>query len=353
MSKVSYVDFRTIKQSVTIEQVLERYDLLDRFQHSQNGEALSGPCPIHKGENPTQFRVSLTKNCWNCFSDQCKAHGNVLDLVSKLENCSIYEAAQKCIDWFNLDEEAVSSVSKEESTSIREPRVNPAAPLRIETKQNASPLPENGKSNPPLKFRLEKLEREHPYLVTTRGLTLETIIDFGLGYFTGERGVMKDHVVIPINNIDGQVVAYAGRWPGEPPEGTGKYKFPAGFRKSLELFNLDRAIKENREKPLVIVEGFFGAIHLHQLGHRKVVALMGSSMSSAQEELLRKHIASETKVLVMLDEDDAGHAGRADIAARLAPFMFTKTHTFAEAGRQPEDLTVEEARQLFGGAQEV
>ena len=89
-----------------------------------------------------------------------------------------------------------------------------------------------------------------------RGLTLETIIDFGLGFCS--KGMMADRIAIPIQNVKGEVVAYAGRFPGEPAEDTPKYKLPQGFRKSQELYNIDRAIKEQGHA-LVIVEGFFDA----------------------------------------------------------------------------------------------
>ena len=71
-----FVDFRAVKARVTMEQTLARYGLVETMKRS--GDSLSGACPIHKGTNPTQFRVSLTKNCWNCFGD-CGAGGNVLD----------------------------------------------------------------------------------------------------------------------------------------------------------------------------------------------------------------------------------------------------------------------------------
>ena len=164
------------------------------------------------------------------------------------------------------------------------------------------------------------MEREHPYL-TERGLTLETIIDFGLGYFTGEKGMMAGHIVIPIHNVKGKSLPMPGAGRVNRPTDTPKYKLPTGFRKSLELFNLDRAIKEPADKPLVIVEGFFDCMKLHQHGCRKVVALMGSTMSAAQEELIRKHTDGNSHVIVMLDEDEAGQAGREDIAARLAKFV--------------------------------
>ena len=121
--------------------------------------------------------------------------------------------------------------------------------------------------------------------------------------------------------------------------------------KSLELFNIDRASRESSEKVLVIVEGFFDCMKLHQLGHRKTVALMGSSMSPAQEELIREHTDTNSRVILMLDEDEAGQAGRQDIAARLTRFCFVKTHIFDEAGMQPETLSVEEVHEIVGGVQ--
>jgi hypothetical protein len=63
---------------------------------------------------------------------------------------------------------------------------------------------------------------------------------------------------------------------------------------------------------------------LHQLGCRKVVALMGSTMSAAQEEWIRKHTNQNSQAIPMLDEDDAGRAGREDIAVRLARFLFVE-----------------------------
>ena len=179
-------------------------------------------------------------------------------------------------------------------------------------------------------------------------MTLETIIDFGLGYYTGERGMMVGHAVIPIQNVKGEVVAYAGRWPGVPPDKeTPKYKLPAGFKKSQEVYNLDRASKEPADKPLVIVEGFFDAIKLHQHGCRKVVALMGSTMSATQEALIREHTSPNGHIIVVLDENAAGQAGRDDIAARLSKHCFVRIHTFAQPNGEPEHLSAEEVSRLL------
>ena len=188
MPRSSFVDFKAVKAAVHMEQVLQHYGLLDRFKRGE--DSLSGPCPIHKGSNPTQFRVSLSKNVWNCFSE-CKHGGNVLDFIAKMENVSIHTAAVKAIEWFKLDPDAMAAEAGQE---LAEPAAAPkpgtaskqvaapAAPV-------AKPAPENNAPNVPLKFRLDKLDREHPYL-KERGLTLETIIDFGIGHCA--KGMMAD-----------------------------------------------------------------------------------------------------------------------------------------------------------------
>ena len=343
MSKTKFVDFRAVKAAITMEQLLGHYNILDQFKRT--GDSLNGPCPIHKGSNPTQFRVSTTKNIWNCFSD-CEHGGNALDFICKMEKCSIHAAALKAIEWFNLDPEAMTA--SDNKAEPAEPKTSaPAAKPAARSTAAPKATPESNVPNTPLKFRLDKLERTHPYLTEQRELAPETIIDFGIGYCA--KGMMADRIAIPIHNVKGEVVAYAGRFVGEPPEGTPKYKLPPGFRKSQELFNIDRAAKQPADEPLVIVEGFFDAMKLHQHGCYKVVALMGSTLSSAQEELIRQHTNSQSHVIVILDENEAGKAGREDIACRLSKFCFVRVYQFSQPDMEPEHLTAEEVQQLMEG----
>lgn len=343
MPKSSFVDFKAVKAAVTIEQVLAHYGLTERFKRSR--DSLSGPCPIHGGSNPTQFRISISKNIWNCFSE-CKRGGNILDFIARMEDVSIHAAALKAIEWFRLDLDSLNGSSGEEEEHERdEPKSNASSRGKPASKIPAADM-EKITPNNPLKFRLDKLDPEHLYL-RERGLTSETIRVFGIGFC--EKGMMAGRIAIPISNPEGAVVAYAGRFPGEPAEDTAKYKLPQGFRKSLEVFNIERAFKEPEDKPLVMVEGFFGCMNVHQHGHRKVVSLMGSTMSAAQEELIRKHITPRSQVILALDEDEAGQAGREEIANRLVRYCFVKVQMFEKPGTQPEDLSAEEVQKLIGG----
>ncbi len=359
MSKRTYVDFEAVKAAVNITQVLERYGLADQFKKSSNGDTWSGPCPIHRGTNTTQFRVSVSKNCWHCFSGDCHAHGNVLEFVSRMENISISSAARKLAEWFRIDAEWTPDsgrdekpARRQESTSREAPESAPESPPPSKTEPrspvHSEPLakPDDIGSNKKLNFELQHLDAAHPYL-TERGLMPETIAEFGLGFCA--KGSMKDRIATPIHNAAGELVAYAGRWPGEPPSGEPKYKLPNGFKKSAELFNLHRAIQEPTDRPLVVVEGFFGAIKLHQLGVCKVVAIMGSILSPAQEELITRHTTAHSSVLIMLDEDDAGRFGREQMIQRLCTKLFVRVFKFEVEDQQPENLTIEDVAELIGG----
>jgi DNA primase len=153
MSKTAFVDFKAVKAAITMEQVLQHYGLLDKFKRGT--DSLNGPCPIHKGSNPTQFRVSTSKNIWNCFSE-CKHGGNVLDFIAEMEQVSIHAAALKAIEWFNLDPEAMAANSgKGESGETERPAPAPKVAARPASppKPAPAPSPESSAPNPPLKFR--------------------------------------------------------------------------------------------------------------------------------------------------------------------------------------------------------
>jgi DNA primase len=175
----------------------------------------------------------------------------------------------------------------------------------------------------------KNLDPAHPFLAE-QGLTEETISTFGIGYHAG-RGMMHGRIVIPIHNEAGELVAYAGRWPGsDPPEGQEKYLFPPNFKKSLVLYNLQRA-REHAGEGLIVVEGFFsGVFTLWQMGRKNVVAVMGSSLSDAQERLIVQTVGERGRVLLIFDGDEAGSKGMADAAARLAPQVFVRTRPLSQ-----------------------
>ena len=157
---------------------------------------------------------------------------------------------------------------------------------------------------------------------------------------------MARRIAIPIHNENGELVAYAGRWPGDPPEEEPKYKLPAGFHKALVVFNLHRAKAYARDQGLILVEGFFDVMRLWQSGVKNVVALMGSSLSPEQEALIVKAVGKSGKVALMFDEDEAGWACREDVLTRLSTQVYVKVIGLGREGVQPDMLSEEEIGEL-------
>ncbi|MGH9371237.1 MAG: toprim domain-containing protein [Vicinamibacterales bacterium] len=313
----TWVSFKQIKAEVAIEQVLLRYGVRLR----RIGGELRGPCPLptHTSQRSRDsFSVSVSRNVWSCRSLSCmqarggNPGGNILDLVALIEGCSVRDAALRLQDWGGT------------------------MPLRRELAVEETSAPTS--PNAPLHFALQHIDWQHPYLAGRR-LAAETIRTFGVGFYGG-RGFLRGRIVIPIQDECGELVAYAGRAiDGQEP----KYRFPRGFRKSVVLFNLHRVLK-TAARTVIVVEGFFDAFAVHQAGFPAVVALMGSTLSRPQADLLTTHF---DQVLLMLDGDDAGRHGAAAIASTLAG-RIEVVPILLDDGMQPDQLAAIAVRRLLG-----
>ena len=200
-----------------------------------------------------------------------------------MERCGLRQAGMRLQDWFGG-------------------RATHPPPVK-ESARTSAPTA----CHPPLGFTLQGIDTCHPYL-EQRGIFPATARLFGVGMYRGN-GFLAGRCVIPIRDENSRLVAYAGRAVhGETP----KYRFPSGFRKSHLLFNLDRA-RHAGARHVIVVEGFFDALKVHQAGHA-VVALMGTSFSQRQSELLTSHFA---RVTLLLDGDQPGRRAAEIIAQSL------------------------------------
>jgi len=311
---IGWVDFSAVKRTVSLEIVLRHYRITGLRRHR---DQLQGCCPIHHGQRDDSFRVHLTKNIFQCFA--CGAGGNVLDFVAAMEQCSIREAALRLQQWFGIGGSGL-----------------PLYPTAAGG-QKGELVRKKETSNLPLRFALTGVESNHPY-VAERGIDPATAAEFGVGFYP-RPGLMRGRIVIPIRNVHGQLVAYAGRALDDRPP---KYKLPAGFRKALELFNLQRAMAV-ATGTVIIVEGYFDCMRVHQAGFPWVVALMGSSLSAAQESALLQYF---DRIVLMMDGDAAGRAASEVIATRLSGRRSVQILRVPD-GSQPDQLSSAAIRQLL------
>lgn len=325
-----WIDFRALKEQISIRDVLEHYGVLSTLQEKKPGR-LVGPCPVHGGTNSNSFNVDVERGLWNCFSD-CKSTGksggNVLDLVVRLEGCSIREAGEKLCDWFGL------SFSRN-GTNQNAAKVSE----KSSPKAAAAHPPAETVVNPPLERPLSNLKPNHEY-IQGRGIAVETAEHFGIGY--ASRGMMRGRIAIPIHDALGNLVAYAGRAVTEElASEKGKYRLPQNFRKSHVLYNL--APRARRTGTLIVVEGFFDVMKLYQARVENVVALMGSTLSNEQAELL---VDNAERLVLMFDGDNAGREGERACYRMLRPRVFLKSVHLTD-GEQPDMLSEDRLRELL------
>lgn len=305
-----WVDFRLVKQCVSMQMVLDHYHINGL---RKNGDELRGRCPLHQGEGDRTLHINLSKNVFQCFS--CKAKGNVLDFVAAMERCSVRDAALKLSNWFAVGESSGVSV------------------VRIDKKPEET---ESAVINPTLPFTL-RVDAAHEYGLS-RGVTRETLEQFGAGLCVS-KGTFAGRFVIPLHNEQGELVGYAGRSfdDSEP-----KYLFPSSekhFYKSHLVYNLHRVLANQPSyDSVIIVEGFFGTMWIHQSGFPNVVGLLGSSMSQKQENLLCDNFK---RAVLLLDGDPAGCAATDACLSRLGRRKWVKAITLPD-GQQPDDLSAQQ-----------
>jgi DNA primase len=310
-----WVSFAKVKAAVSMRLVLEDYGVLERLRRSGK-EQYRGRCPIHRGEGRDAFHAHLGKNAFHCFS--CGAGGNVLDLVANIEQCSLRDAASR------LQRRYLAG-----GCATAAQRWQPGGGQLVTKKREG---------NAGLSFCLSGLDAAHPY-VSGRGLSRETASRFGIGYYGGP-GIMSGRVAIPIHDEQGRLVAYCGRALSSDEQP--RYKFPAAFRKSAVLFNYHRAAALVDES-VVVVEGFFDSMRVHQAGFPSVVALMGAALSPDQENLLVNRFPRMT---LMLDGDEAGQAASCAAAQRLAK-RGSVHQALVAPGRQPDQMSNDEIRRAL------
>ena len=312
-----FVDFKEVKEKVSMEMVLARSGMSEL---KRSGENFRGKCPFHEGDGKRTLSVSLEKNLWYCFS--CRAGGNVLDWVAKMDGSTIREAALKLQDLFLKGE--TEAKPKQEAK-------------QEERKQKTG---EPGVINPHLGFKL-RLDAGHQY-GQSRGFSKEILEQHGAGYCLS-KGMFAGRFCFELANERGELIGYAGRRVDDNCDDAEvpKYLFPSsekGFQKRYVLWNFDREVSElGVDAEVVVVEGFWDCLRVKEIGY-PCVALLGSSLSENQTDLLATYFR---RAILLLDGDKSGRQGTDDSLKRLGRRMFVKALELPE-GKQPDMLSREE-----------
>ena len=305
-----------------INQIRDRIDIAEVVgQHvslSKTGQNLKGLCPFHQEKSPS-FTVSSSRQIFHCFG--CGAGGNVFSFLMRITGASFPDTVRELGQKVGIEvKESGGSAGSQGTQSGRIEQLNRAV---------ASWFQEN--------LRDQTIGAPAREYLAGRGIQPAIIERFGIGYVPAEwdglsktlakQGfpssevaaagltVAREHsagfydrfrsrVMFPIVDLRKRVVGFGGRILGE---GTPKYLNSPDtplFKKGNTLFALDVAREAvARLKTVIVVEGYFDVIALHQSGLTHTVATLGTALTPEHIQVLRRFAA---KVVLLFDPDQAG-----------------------------------------------
>lgn len=302
-----------IKARLDIVDVVSRYVSLKKG--GRNYKAL---CPFHAERTPS-FVVFPDRQTWRCFG-ACNEGGDIFSFVMKAEGWDFREALQVLAERAGVELKPQTPEARAQQETADRLLQLLAVAEQLYTNQ-----------------LLNEASEVRAYVEQGRGLTEETIQQFGLGYAPNRwdfalnqlrgRGYSVDEIIaagmairndrgrvydrfrqrlmIPIRDSRGRVLGFGAR--ALEADQQPKYlNSPQGelFDKSRLLYGLDQARRSIREQEIaVITEGYMDVMQAHQAGYTNVVAQMGTALTEAQVRQVAKYA---TRLVLALDTDVAG-----------------------------------------------
>ena len=177
-------------------------------------------------------------------------------------------------------------------------------------------------------YTLQGNPKRTPNWALERGFNFKTLGDWGC------RLAEENGLEIPVRDINSRIVGSITRRPIAEP----KYLYSKGLPKRGILFGAER-IKE--PVPFIcIVEGSLDAMWLYQHGYN-AVAILGSTVSNEQAEILRKLRTSE--LVICTDDDEAGKKAGDAVKACISGGFVVSYIQLPEGANDIQDVRNEDA----------
>lgn len=305
-----------------VEEIRERNDIVDVISSfvglKRAGNSYTCCCPFHSEKTPS-FHVSKTKQIYHCFG--CGAGGNVVTFLMQYENYTFTEALKYLADRAGI------ALPEEEMTPEKKKTENRKEQMRDINRSAAAYF----------HYILTKTDRGakgRDYFLQKRGLTEETIANFGLGYADiysddlykylkskgfsdelmrdsglisfsekyGAQDIFWNRVMVPITDISGKVIAFGGRVLGDAKPKYLNTKETDIFNKRRNLFAMNIA-RRSRRRGIILCEGYMDVIAMHQAGFDNAVASLGTAFTEEQAMLIKRYTE---EVYLAYDSDGAG-----------------------------------------------
>lgn len=330
-----------------IDEIRQRANIVDVIgQHvtlKKRGRSYVGKCPFHTDSDPS-FTVRPEFGTFKCFG--CGQAGTAISFLMKINGLSFPEAVEDLGSRYG----------------VKVPRIDGPAGLPRSTRESMYEL--NNIASLFFQKNLQKLSaKDYPadYLASDRRLTQETIKRFELGFAPDSWDALIGHlrdknqsldlaeqvglvsskeeqryfdkfrnrIVCPIIDQRGKVVGFSGRTLGEDRAKYINSTESPVFNKSKNFYALNLAYETIRKSgEVVVVEGNFDVIKLHQVGITNAVAALGTALTRDHVRLLAR---LAKRMILVFDGDDAGRKA-----------AYRSMELFLENNIEPDLVTLEQ-----------
>lgn len=356
-----------------LEEIRARVPLSDvigkRMKLTRAGREYKGCCPFHNEKTPS-FTVNDQKGFYHCFG--CGAHGDVVGFLMNHDNMAFMDAVEQLAGL----------------AGMQVPKPTVAEQKKFQRQMSLYDLMEHTAKWYAAQLHSMENKRILDYLIT-RGLSLETIKAFNLGFAPQddkglqqslknagytieamkEAGLFRDsqrqkgevypffrgRVMFPVLDFQGRCVAFGGRvlpesHGGPPDKSAPKYiNSPETeiYHKGRMLYGLSRARKVIGDgETVVVVEGYMDVIALWQAGFKGAVAPLGTALTENQIEEIWKTMPEDARTPVLcFDGDNAGQRAAARSLERILPILkpdYSVKFAFLPEQHDPDSLIKDE-----------
>ncbi|MBX3330166.1 MAG: DNA primase [Nitrospira sp.] len=301
-----------IRDRVDIADVVGRHVSLRRA-----GQNLVGLCPFHQEKSPS-FSVSPSKQMFYCFG--CKAGGDVFAFLTKITGTTFPEVLRELGDKVGIAVEESPAERAQRGQSHRIEEINRASMTWFQTnlrdlhigatareylnkrgiQQSTVDAFQIGVSSPEWDGLFKFLSRH--------GFSHSEILAAGLGSQrqngNGYYDKFHGRLMFTITDLRKRVVGFGGRVLDDRMPKYLNSPDTVLFKKGQTLFAFDQAREAIvRTKTVIVVEGYFDAIALHQAGLTHTVATLGTALTAEHIQALRRFA---DQVVLLFDPDAAG-----------------------------------------------
>lgn len=304
-----------------VEEIKSRIDLADLVREylslTNSGSNLKARCPFHQ-EKSASFMVSPAKQIWHCFG--CSTGGDLFSFFMKIEGLEFGEALRILADRAGVVLErhdpriqgeknrltALLDLASQyyHQALLRAPQAETARAYCAQRHLDGALI-----DTFRIGYALPEYEALNNFLLS-RKFTMAEILAVGLaikkdrGYGCYDR--FRDRLIIPITNVHGSVIGFAGRVLTADDQGAKYINSPQTslYDKGRTVFGLDRTKQEIRKRDAVIlVEGYMDFFALYRAGDIHVAATSGTALTVDQIRLLKRFTQN---FLFAFDADTAG-----------------------------------------------